>query len=253
MEVQDIIAKLTASSKLLDAKLAIGRTNPFVPIQEIEPIYKRYAELRHILQDNYPSMFDDLPKQPLPKDNGRGDRTRTPRESLVTLKQDIGYCLDILSSVQATSEPAATVTREGVFFAGQFFDALLKITNLITHAKISIVIIDGYIDEDVLNILTAKNAGVVASILTKSKSVLPALVTAGNAFNKQYPSLSIRTSEAFHDRFVIIDDSDFYHFGASIKDLGKRGFMFSRIEESFVIDALRAEFSNEWAKATVVI
>ncbi|MDE3034392.1 MAG: hypothetical protein KGJ14_00345, partial [Nitrospirota bacterium] len=73
------------------------------------------------------------------------------------------------------------------------------------------------------------------------------------AFNKPYGMLSVRTSDVFHDRFVIIDDRDFYHFGASIKDLGRRGFMFSRIEETLVVDELRKQWTNEWKKAKVEI
>ena len=248
MEVQELVAKLTASRKLLEAKVHTGSAE--IPTLEIEPIYKRYATIRSLLQSNYPALFDDLPKQPLPQ-SLLPRKTHTRTTNIVPLMHDINYCLDILSSMQPNSESAATVTREGVFFTGQFFDALLKITDLITQAQVSIVIIDGYINEDVLNILTAKSTGVTASILTKS--ALPAIVTAGTAFNKQYQGLTIRTSSVFHDRFVIIDDRDFYHFGASIKDLGNKGFMFSRIEEVFVIDALRNEFNNEWAKATIAL
>ena len=143
------------------------------------------------------------------------------------------------------------VTREGVFFAGQYFDALLRVRDILAHAKKRIVIIDGYVNEDVLNLVSGKDKAVEVNILTKNVSA--ALNTAANAFNKQYGNLSVRTSSTFHDRFVIIDDSDFYHFGASIKDLGNRGFMFSLIEESFVMDALRHQFNQEWAKATVVV
>jgi hypothetical protein len=121
----------------------------------------------------------------------------------------------------------------------------------LSQAKQSVSIIDGYMNEDVLDVLTRKADTVEVNVLTRSVS--PSLLAAAHAFNKQYGRLSIRTSPAFHDRFVIIDDHDFYHFGASIKDLGHRGFMFSLIEEPAVIDALRSEWRNEWAKAVVVI
>jgi hypothetical protein len=64
---------------------------------------------------------------------------------------------------------------------------------------------------------------------------------------------SVGTSNAFHDRFLIIDDSDYYHFGASLKDAGTRGFMFSRIEEPPVIDMLRRSFEEEWLRAQAVV
>jgi hypothetical protein len=118
-----------------------------------------------------------------------------------------------------------TISREGVFFAGQYFDALQKVTEILEHADTEICIIDRYVDSAVLNLLTRKKSSVTVNILTKS--VDPALKAAAIAFKKQYGKLAIRTSNAFHDRFIIIDNKDFYHFGASIKDVGKRGFMFS--------------------------
>jgi len=81
---------------------------------------------------------------------------------------------------------------------------------------------------------------VIVDILTKS--VDPALKHAADAFNKQYGKLgklAIRTSNALQDRFIIIDNKDIYHFGASIKDVGRRGFMFSRIEEEDVIKTIQ--------------
>lgn len=153
----------------------------------------------------------------------------------------------------AVEIPSMKLTREGVFFAGQYFDAFQKVTEIVSQAKKSIKIIDGYIDDRVLNILTSKSPSVQVEILTLKASCPPALLTAAQTFNRQYKNLSIRTSASFHDRFIIIDDTEFYHFGASIKDLGNRGFMFSLIEEPDVIDALRKKFSQEWAKSTVVV
>jgi hypothetical protein len=121
----------------------------------------------------------------------------------------------------------------------------------LAQAKLRIVIIDGYVNEDVLNLVSAKDSTVEVYILTKN--VFHALRTAASAFNRQHGKLSIRTSSAFHDRFVIIDDTDFYHFGASIKDLGNRGFMFSLIEEPTARDALRKQWNQEWTKAILVI
>lgn len=152
--------------------------------------------------------------------------------------------------------PSMKVVREGVFFAGQYFDALRLTTEILASAQRSMVIIDGYINIDVLNLFTTKRPGVRVQILTKAKTLPEAVVTMAEAFNKQYGqngTISIRTSEAFHDRFVIIDDTDFYHFGASLKDLGGRGFMFSRIEELNIIDMLRKQFADEWERGPVKV
>jgi len=154
-----------------------------------------------------------------------------------------------LSTITTVNIPSMKVTREGVFFAGQYFDALQRVREILADAQQSITIIDGYINQDVLNLLTAKSQAVEVNILTKS--VPPALSTAASAFNKQYGKLSIRISQTFHDRFVIVDDQNFYHFGASIKDLGHRGFMFSLIEEPEITKLLRERLVQEWARAQV--
>jgi len=158
---------------------------------------------------------------------------------------------DILSTQPTVDIPSMTISREGVFFAGQYFDALQKVREILEHADIQIYIIDGYVSSDVLNLLTRKKSSVIVKILTKS--VDSVLKMEAIAFNKQCGKLAIRTSTAFHDRFIIIDNKDFYHFGASIKDVGKRGFMFSRIEEGSVIKVLQKKLDEEWERATVVI
>ena len=152
---------------------------------------------------------------------------------------------------EQVSIPSMKITREGVFFAGQYFDAFQKVMDILSPARQTIVIIDGYVSEDVLTMLSCKGEKVEVNILTKAVS--PTLKIAALKFNKQYGNLSIRTTSAFHDRFVFVDDNNFYHFGASIKDLGNKGFMFSVIEEPIIIDAVRRQWAEEWKKATVVV
>lgn len=142
-----------------------------------------------------------------------------------------------------------SVEREGVFFSGQEFDALYRIMKILSSAATSVKLIDSYIDENLLHIMSKKSPSVTLSIL--SKNVLPATKSAAITFNSQYGGLQIRTSISFHDRFLIIDDKEYYHFGASIKDAGRRGFMFSRIEEPSITRALRAEWLRVWDAATV--
>ena len=86
-----------------------------------------------------------------------------------------------------------------------------------------------------------------------STVLLTARARAAERFNRQYHHLSLRTSGAFHDRFVIIDDDEYYHFGHSLKDLGKKGCMFSRIEEPVMIKALSTEYIQRWQQATQII
>jgi hypothetical protein len=118
-------------------------------------------------------------------------------------------------------------STQGVFFDKQFFDAHVLACKIIRSAQKSIIIIDNYIDDTVLTLLTDKKAGIPVRILTKSLS--EKLKLAAAKFNKQYGNLTIEIFDKAHDRFVIIDDKDIYHLGASLKDLGKRWFAFSKL------------------------
>lgn len=116
---------------------------------------------------------------------------------------------------------------EGIFFDGQIFDAYAFATNLIKSARSSIVLIDNYIDESVLLMLSKRTAGVTATIYTKQ--ITPQLQLDLTRHNNQYPPIDINAYQCAHDRFVIIDNADVYHIGASLKDLGKKLFAFSKM------------------------
>lgn len=141
--------------------------------------------------------------------------------------------------------------REGIFFDGQQFDAVQFLNEIFSEAESKVVIIDSYSDEAILKILAGKQPTVEINILTKTVS--PKFLHEAQLFNQQYTNLFIRQTGVFHDRFLIIDDIDFYHLGSSINHLGKRVFMFSRIEEPEVVGLLRNKWMEEWNKATVVI
>ncbi|WP_321430550.1 ORF6N domain-containing protein [uncultured Methanolobus sp.] len=118
--------------------------------------------------------------------------------------------------------------KQGVFFDGQIFDAYNFVTDLIRTARKSIIIIDNYVDDTVLTNLTKRNDGVDVTIFTKTISKQLALDL--KKFNSQYPAIEIRKFKNSHDRFMIIDDKTVYHFGASLKDLGKKWFAFSKMD-----------------------
>lgn len=116
---------------------------------------------------------------------------------------------------------------QGIFFDGQIFDAYVFASELIRSAKSSITLIDNYVDESVLLLLSKRDTGVAAQIITRQ-------ITQGFAVdlarhNQQYSSVVVTESPRFHDRFLIIDDA-VYHIGASLKDLGKKLFAFSKME-----------------------
>ena len=114
------------------------------------------------------------------------------------------------------------------FFDGQIFDAFSLLTNIITHAQKEIILIDGYIDIITLNILAKKNIGVNVYTYTLPNTKLSAQDIAN--FNAQYPTLTVKKTASFHDRFLIIDGKEGYHIGASLKDAGKKCFGINRIE-----------------------
>ena len=115
---------------------------------------------------------------------------------------------------------------EGVFYDGQIFDAYVFATDLIRSAKISIILIDNYIDESVLLMLSKRQEGVAAEIRTGrlTETLKQDLVR----HNAQYPPITLTETPNIHDRFLIVDD-DVYHIGASLKDLGKKLFAFSKM------------------------
>mgnify|MGYP004481445821 CR=1 FL=1 len=113
-----------------------------------------------------------------------------------------------------------------IFFEGQIYDAFSLLVSLVEKAEKSIVLIDNYVDVGTLNILAKKKEGVDVTIYTVSKTRLASQDIAN--FNSQYPSLTVKYTGVFHDRFLIIDETTAYHIGASIKDAGKKCFGISQ-------------------------
>ncbi len=116
---------------------------------------------------------------------------------------------------------------QGVFYGGEIFEAYKFVSNLIKIANESIIVIDNYIDESVLTMLDKRKDGVMATIYTDKISNQLKLDL--ERHNKQYSAIEIQTVKDIHDRFVIIDNEDVFHIGASLKDLGKKLFAFSKL------------------------
>lgn len=119
--------------------------------------------------------------------------------------------------------------REGILFDGQIFDAYVFVSDLIKRARRRVILVDNYIDETVLTLLSKRNSGVLATIYTKK--IDKRLRLDLERHNDQYEPINIRTVPNIHDRFLVIDDT-LYLVGASIKDLGKKLFAFSQMEAS---------------------
>jgi len=120
--------------------------------------------------------------------------------------------------------------KQGIFFDGQIFDAHKFVSGLIRKAEKSILLIDNYIDDTVLDLFTKRKKNVAVTILTKK--ITKELALDLNKFNAQYPVIEIKEFSDSHDRFMIIDNEDVYHLGASLKDLGKKWFAFSKFDKS---------------------
>ncbi len=124
--------------------------------------------------------------------------------------------------------------KQKIFFEGQIYDAYSLIIDIIKKANKTILIIDNYIDDSVLKMLTKKNKNVEVVILTSNKSNIQKIDI--QKFNKEYPILKVAETNKFHDRFIVIDNKEMYHLGASIKDLGKKCFGINKIEDLDIVE-----------------
>ena len=130
---------------------------------------------------------------------------------------------------------------QGIFYAGQVFDAYSFATDLIRSAKKSLLLIDNYIDESVLLMLSKRRSGVCATVYTQK--ITAQLQLDIEKHNRQYPPVEMRIYNKCHDRFLIIDSTEVYHIGASLKDLGKKMFAFSRLD--IPADTITKMFESE--------
>ena len=119
--------------------------------------------------------------------------------------------------------------KSKLFFNGQIYDAYEVIVDLIKTSKESITIIDNYLDDSILKMLSKKNKNVKVLLITKNNTKINKLDI--DKFNKEYPAINIKYDNAYHDRFIIIDNKNLYHLGASIKDLGNKTFAINKIED----------------------
>lgn len=133
-----------------------------------------------------------------------------------------------LDKVLSAFESKTIQPKQGIFYNGQIFDAWQFVSDLVRSAKQHIILIDNYVDDSVLTLFAKKNKNVAITIFTKN--INKQLEQDVSKFNNQYPVLRLKALSISHDRFLIIDNKELYHFGASLKDLGKKWFAFSKME-----------------------
>lgn len=133
-----------------------------------------------------------------------------------------------LEKVFKALESKQVLPDKGIFFDGQVFDAYTFIADIIRQAKASIILIDNYIDDTVFTLFTKRKKGVAVTFYTRKFT--KQLKLDAEKHNAQYPPVQLKELKVAHDRFLIIDKTDLYHIGASLKDLGKKWFAFSKMD-----------------------
>ena len=143
-----------------------------------------------------------------------------------------------IDHILSALEDKSISPKQGVFFNGQIFDAWIFISQLVKSAERSLILIDNYVDESVINLFLKRKEGVAAEIYTANLTAT--LKTDLEKHNKQYSPIDIKVYRNAHDRFLIIDEKHVYHIGASLKDLGKKLFGFSKmnIDANLLIENL---------------
>jgi len=188
-------------------------------------IMRAFVEMRHFIANNA-IMFERISAVEL-------RQLQYQEQTDAKLEQIFDYISEHEESTQK------------VFFDGQIYDAFGLLVNLIQKAEKKITLIDGYVDVDTLNLLCKKNDKVSVTIYTHEKTKL------SNAdvekFNAQYPTLVVKHTKAFHDRFLILDEKIAYHIGASLKDAGKKCFAVSLLQDEGVVKDIlqRLELETE--------
>lgn len=184
-------------------------------------IMNAFVQMRHFLAANG-SLFarlDSVEKQQIETEEKLNRNIVQIQEKLTVHEKNFEKVFDALE--------AADLPKQGVFCNGQIFDSYKFVSDLIRKAKTSIVLVDNYVDDTVLSMLDKRKLGVSATIYTQNIS--KQLTLDLQKHNAQYTPIDVRVKTNFHDRFLFIDEKTIYHIGASIKDLGKKVFGFSKL------------------------
>lgn len=184
-------------------------------------IMNAFVQMRHFLAANG-SLFarlDSVEKRQIETEEKLNRNLLRIDEKLDINEKNFEKVFDALE--------AADLPKQGVFCNGQIFDSYKFVSDLIRKAKTSIVLVDNYVDDTVLSMLDKRKSNVSATIYTQSIS--KQLTLDLQKHNAQYAPINVRVMTNFHDRFLFIDEKTIYHIGASIKDLGKKVFGFSKL------------------------
>lgn len=180
-------------------------------------IMNAFIEMRHFIASNA-MMFD---------------RIKAVELSQLEYKKDTDAKFDKIFDYISEHEES----EQKLYFDGQIYDAFSLLATLISKAKKSIILIDGYIDTGTLDLLSKKKKNIPVTIYTFKRG--NKLTTSEiQKFNIQYPTVDIKIDETFHDRFLILDDSTCYHIGSSLKDAGKKSFALGLMKDPKMVSDL---------------
>ena len=183
-------------------------------IQTSIVIMKSFVEMRHFMADNS-ILFERISAIEL--------------KQLTYQKQTDKKLEQVFEFISEHEE-----SNQKVFFDGQIYDAFSLLVSLIQKAEKEITLIDGYLDIGTLNLLAKKNTGVSVTVYTHQNTKLTDIDLIN--FNSQYPDLLVKYTNAFHDRFLILDREIAYHIGASLKDAGKKAFEVTLINDKKITE-----------------
>ena len=220
-QLTDFEVDLLVTQNAIPSRKHLGGSNPFVFTEQgvaalsgvlkskkaanvSITFFRAFVKIRHVLNQNHNFL----------------DRLLQVEQKQIHFDNKLEEILDSLESQKLKH-------TKGIFFEGQLFDAYVFANDLIKKAKDSIILIDNYVDETTLLMLSKRNPECKAVIYTQK--ITPQLQLDLAKHNQQYPTIEIKTLKMAHDRFLILDRKELYHIGASLKDLGKRWFAFSKL------------------------
>ena len=195
-----------------------------VAINTSVAIMRAFVEMRRFLASNA-QLFEQLREMDVRQ---RLDQERNERR----FERGEGRLDELFGLLEAHEEPS-----QYIFFDGQMYDALEFLTDLVGKAEREIVLVDGYVDLGTLNILKKKRDGVAVTVWAKERGDKLSEADV-ETFELQYGPVELKHTEAFHDRFLILDGTTGYHIGASIKDAGKKCFGINRLEDSASVESV---------------
>ena len=222
-QLSDSEVEYLVSQNAIPSKQSLGGNNPFVFTEQ------GVAALSGVLKSEKASMISIEIFRAFVKMRNSLNQNYSLLNRLVTIELKQTDFEKKLEELLIGLESNNLKRTKGIFFEGQLFDAYVFANDLIKGAKHSIILIDNYIDETTLLMLSKRNSGCKAIIYTSKISAQLKLDL--QKHNEQYPEIEIKLLKISHDRFLILDDVELFHLGASLKDLGKKWFAFSKLNE----------------------